>query len=259
MSLEKSDIELIDTLIAARMRQLHIPIAREGVIQAYNPADGTVRVTYGDTGSMFSDTPDRQIDHPFIPLLTPAHGRQAGPRGKERVIVIESQGGPVALLHHEDDDSPGAPVGEDWAVHRNSASAIDAYVKLTNDGSTQGDDAGGIQILAGGFAKIFTTNGWTFSFDDTGKKGIIASPGGLSITLDDNNGVMTLGSGDDPGSAEALIRASDLNSALSAQVNQLKTDLTTWAAAHLQGGSGATGPTALTAVTSTGSSKVQSA
>lgn len=242
-----------------------LPRAHGGVVNTgtHDPTDGTHEARIGATAAIIGDEGDQPIDVSKIPAAMP-YGIQYGHRGNERVVLNDAptESGFISHTHYGADDSPGAPSGELWLFHRNGNGTpgdIDAYQKFTNDGVAAGDGKGGIVELAGAYRKIATAGGWVVTLDDTGKIGKIQSPGGLSIILDDNNGTITLGSGDDPGAADALIRKSDLDNALSAQMNQLKTDLTTWASTHLQPGSGGTGPTSLTAVTSSGSAKVQSA
>lgn len=250
----------IMTLIHEHVSRMfsRLPRPHAGVAVMYDPSDGTAEAIIGPTAAIIGDDGDSAVNPTRIPL-SHQYGDQVGLRGGERVVLVDAptQSGFLGFTHYGPDDSPGAPAGEIWRVHRNADGEIDAYQKFTNDGDA-GDGKGGIQELAGSYWQRKTAGGITITADDATDTVTVAI-GGLSIVVNGKDGIITLGGGDDLGAGFALIRESDLNSALSAQMNQLKTELTTWAAAHLQPGAGAAGPTTLTAVTSTGSSKVQSA
>jgi hypothetical protein len=167
-------------------------IAREGIIVkgTYDPTDGTASVLLGDTAAVFADEGDTPVVVPRIPIHTEGIGSQEGPLGDERVKLVPTPSGYVAMLVHGPDDSPGA--------------------------------APGVKII-GSLASLLLI------------------------------GAKTLNNAND-----AVMRKSDVDAALAAQVTRTKNEITAWAAAHLQGGTGASGPT-MTAVTSTGSSKVKAA
>lgn len=117
--------------------------------------------------------------------MTPHNGEQSGQRGGERVIVFEAQAGPVAMFHHMDDDSPGAPCGEKWTTHRNSSGVVDSYHRFTNDGPTAGDGLGGVLSNGGALHQTSTGGGHRLRMDDTAKKVTLESAGGLASTYDD--------------------------------------------------------------------------
>ncbi len=254
MSLSRQDVQFIQTLISVALNERQAPIGRDGlaVDGQYNPVDGTIGSKLCDTDAMFS-APNQPTAAPRVPIAHSVYGDQYGPRGGERTTMFPTQHGFDALFTYDEDDSPGAPAGEIWRVHRNAAGTIDSSSKWTNDGPTVNDGLGGQAHLAGAFYSLTTAAGWTFTLNDTGKVGKIVSPGGLSITLDDNNGTITLGAGDDPGATDAVIRKTDLDSAFSA----FATDLQTWARANFQSGTAPSTPVPSTPSTS-GSTKVQS-
>ena len=163
---------------AARHRYL-----LDGIIQrgSYDPKDGTVTVTQGLGAAAGDLDPDDQPRiHQRVPLIV--FSGQHGPIGGERVVLLPlADGGYVAAIIYQSEDSPHAPSGQTWL--------------------------------------------------------------GLGRDLDQ--------------SEDAVIRKSDLDAALAAQMSQLKSDLAAWASASLQGGGGAGGPSELTAIHSMGSSKVK--
>jgi len=239
MSLTRQDVALIQSLISRALNQRQPPIARDGmaVNGAYNPVDGTIGSKLCDTDAMFGSG-DQPTAVPRVPQAHAVYGDQYGARGGERTTLIVTQHGFDSLYTYDEDDSPGAPSGEIWRVHRNAAGEIDSFSKWTNDGPTEGDGLGGYEQLVGALLSILTA-------------------AGLSIRMDDNLGLILLAAGSTANPENAVIRKSDLDAALAAQASQFNSQLATWAAAHVQPGTGGTGPT-LTAVTSTGSTKVQS-
>jgi hypothetical protein len=117
----------------------------------YNPADGTVDVVVGESVSSFGPAaPGFAVK---AKLMTKAVGQQDGPQGGERAIIIGTPGNLHAILHCEEDDSPGAPAGESWHLHAKMGTlgagntpVWDSGIKLTNDGPTEGDGLGGTTI-----------------------------------------------------------------------------------------------------------------
>lgn len=89
-------------------------IALEGVIVkgTYDPATGRASVLQGDTAAVFTDEGDQPIVHYGVPIHTWGIGNQEGPQGDERVKLVATQSGYVAMLVHDSDDSPGAAPGE---------------------------------------------------------------------------------------------------------------------------------------------------
>lgn len=174
--------------MVANALQIDVPNAQHGVAigGSYNAAESTVQAQHGDTGAITSDSGDMPVWRPDIPLLTIHVGDQYGPVGNERVAMLESTHGPVAAFIHGPDDSPQAPSGERWIAHRNAAGEIDSFTKLTNDGPTQGDGLGGVLQNGGALHKLTTSAGFTIEQNDTAKTTTVTSPGGHSVTIDDN-------------------------------------------------------------------------
>jgi len=215
-------LAMMSTLNAQGQR----PVAIEGIILAgsYNPADGTVQVIMGHTLAAASfELPSGQQVQPTVvgASLVVTGWDQYGPIGGERCLLVSCGTQYAAFLEFDEDDSPGAPSGERWIVHRNpmNPTQITGYTKWTNDGGTVGDNTGGWTTLAGSYGKLFTA-------------------GGLSVTLNDDAGALTL-NGASPTTANAIVRQGDLVAFLSS----LSSALNTWASTNLQGGSGASGPT----------------
>lgn len=238
-----------------------LPDVLEGVCVtgSWNPQTSTAQFTIGNTASDFADSGDQPIVIEAI-VATHANGDQWGPVGGERATLRTSGGSEyVAHFEHADDDSPQTPAGEKWSLHKNPVTGqVDAYRKVKNDAVAQGDGLASIEDLAGAKYKLNTTQYWSISVDDATNMLVVKHISGLGITIDGNTGILTLGGGDGLGVEFAVIRKSDLDNALASCAQQFTSQLTTWAAAHVQPGSGATGPT-LTAVPSTGSPIVQSA
>ena len=228
------------------------PVGRQGIIQSYDPTDGTVEVIFGDGAAIITgrqgdgDTPPTERR---IPLITNHHGDQAGPIGGERCVVIPTQSGYAAHIIYDEDDSPGAPAGERWITHLDPATGeVNAYIKLTNDGKTSGDGLGGNRVLVGAYGTIETTGGHTIALDDTGKQITLTTAGGLTLILDDNTDTIQLaGSGNAAGGA--IVRDSDMQAAF----NAFAATVQTWGGENFSHGSSS--PPEPTPPTVTGSPK----
>lgn len=194
MALTREDQETIKAIVSAMLRQQPPPPIGEDAIVidgSYDPSDGTVTAKYGDTDTMFPDTGDAVAMPTRVPLATMQLGDQYGARGNERAVLMAAQSGPIALLIHGPDDSPGAPAGERWIAHRDANGQVDAFIRHTNDGPTIGDGLGGAQY--GGTAalsQLTTKAGRRVVENDTAKTLTIASAGTTPHTTvyDDNLG-----------------------------------------------------------------------
>ncbi len=161
----------------------------EGVVMAgsWNPAEGTVQVLVGDT-ALAAALPDSYDSAMVVTatIQTPQIGDQYGPVGGERAILHEAQGSWVATFEHGPDDTPNAPSGERWIVHRNASGVADAYLKLTNSGPTNGDGLGGTLVGGNGALTAATTkSGHSVALNDTARTITTTTAGGLKGLLDD--------------------------------------------------------------------------
>ncbi len=161
----------------------------EGVVMAgsWNAASATVQCLLGDT-ALNASLPDSSDSAVIVTatLAVPQIGDQYGPVGGERVLLQESQGSWYAQFEHGLDDSPGAPSGERWVVHRNASGVPDAYLKLTNSGPTNGDGLGGTLVGGNGALTAATTkSGHSVSLNDATKTITARSAGGLQHELND--------------------------------------------------------------------------
>jgi hypothetical protein len=202
-----NDLERIIALAsqkAAEIAEQASSISREGIAQSgsYNPTEGTVDVIQGDTFNQFLGEGDQPIPHKSVPIVGPMVGWQYGLIGDERVILIPTQGGFVALTHHGEDDSPGAPAGELWVRHRNPAANIglaatgapavyDFAHKLTNDGPTPGDGLAGDVIEGAALHSRTTAGGQTDVFNDTEQTITRTTAAGLQTKLSDADQTIT--------------------------------------------------------------------
>jgi hypothetical protein len=191
VALTRDELEEVKALIAAMLgQQPPPPIADDALAidASYDPSDGTITAKYGDTDAMFPDTGDVPAMPTRVELATTQIGDQYGPRGNERVVLLPTRGGPVALLLHGPDDSPGAPSGERWIEHRNAAGVVDSYIKHTNDGPTHGDGLGAHLSNGGALHRASTSGGRSITQDDAAKKITISGAGATPHTrvLDDN-------------------------------------------------------------------------
>jgi hypothetical protein len=241
----------------------------EGIIVAgsYKPDLATVQVTLGHTYAAASYPNAGPPVVVTASLATIGYGDQYGPVGGERALVIKAGTHWIALLEFGTDDSPNVPSGERWITHRKPArsandanygtngeytpSPVNSYTKWTNDGSSVGDNKGGWKTLVGETGVIQTSGGITITIDDAANQAKITMPGGLTIIADNASNTLQIG-GSGTSSGDAIVRQSDLQSAL----NTLVSTIHTWATANFStgaSGSGWTGATP-TAPTATGSS-----
>ncbi len=160
-------VSAVKSVVAQALHDRGHGKALDGVILpgTYDPTEGVVDVV--DLESLAQVDEDDSAAQPMvwrrIQLLTSANGFQSGPRGGERVVVIQGASGDRAILEHGTDDTPGALAGEHHLVHRQSSpqlgtpGAIDAFVRLLNDAKSQGDGKAALNVLAGGLLTILTT------------------------------------------------------------------------------------------------------
>jgi hypothetical protein len=230
-------LAMVSSLISDR-EPLH---ALEGTVVpgSWNAMDGTCAVRIGDSNSNDGEDGDYLQDI-RVHLATTHIGDQYGPVGGERISVHHAQSGYVGTFDHGEDDSPGAKSGERFITHRSATGSgqPDGYVKFLNNGQP-GDSAGGLSLLAG------------VLFD-------VATAGALQIIMSDHLGYIEIGAPGLNATQQAVIRKSDLDAWGASLMTHITTQLDTWATTHLQGGTGAVGPT-LTSVPSTGSATVKAA
>ncbi len=236
------------------------PRMLEGVVisGSWDPANATVQVLVGDTIPFENvNFNSSGLNQPFMPVCTvcsPIPYDQAGPVGGERVQIWEANGGGFAWYEAGPDDSPQAPAGERFIMHRSAANpnavVFDAGIQLTNDGPTTGDQLGGTLVgYQGALTALFTKGGWVFSMGDTHLLGTLQAPDGTIVQIDANAHKVYLGA-NGLGASNAVMTAQDVQNAL----NALASDLKTWANANFQTGTNtAVAPSVPTA---SGSTKV---
>jgi hypothetical protein len=185
-----------------------------GTINSYDPTTQYVTVDIDMGGGWMYTTPPSQ-------LMAPWHGNQfsasfgAVPGTQVLVAVVDPAGNEFVVLGFTSNDpDPGINVPSGDGM------VMDPNGNFVN---WTADRGGAMRHYGTAFATIF------------GGQGTEVGGENLDATND------------------AIIRKSDLDLALSNQVSQIQAEIETWAAAHLQPGSGAPPPT-LTAVESTGSS-----
>lgn len=231
------------SLVSTLQNQGEQHILVEGVITSgsYHPSDNTVEVLLGHTyaAAAFQMPNGQQKTFTTVraSLAVFGYGDQYGPIGGERCLVAKCGTQFLAILEFDSDDSLNVPSGERWIVHRNpqNPTEITAYTKWTNDGATVGDGLSGFKNLVGGYAEFVTTDGLSIVMNDSA--GTITLTNGMNTIVLSSSGVLINGASAVP--ANGLVRQSDLV----AFGTNLITALTTWATLHLQGGTGASGPT----------------
>jgi hypothetical protein len=247
--------------VSAMLADREPPIAREGVVVggSFDPTDGTAEVILGDTYAIVGDDniiPDSGTTVRRLPMLTTHLGDQYGPVGNERALLIPSQSGYHVLLHHDEDDAQAAlPAGERWISHRNASGEIDAYLRLTNNGATSSDAAGGLSALAGTLLSLTTAGGLSITADDATQR-VTLKAGGILLILDGQKNVLELGADSLTLANDAVVTESKAQALANAIIASVQTAFTTFAA-HVQSGTG-TAPPTVGPVTATGSSEVES-
>jgi hypothetical protein len=192
-------------------------VGREGIVAdgSWNPAEGTITVLPGDNFANFDDDDDQPSPIENVPLLTANVGDQGGPLPGDRVVIYHTQSGFAAKLHHGPDDSPGAPAGERWIVVRKRADGTAlATLKLTQDGATAGDSAGGLTHSGGSLVKLITAGGLTVTLNDSTKQVIIGLPSGQEIVIDNTAGNVMIGGTGLTQPNNGIVRQADLQTAL---------------------------------------------
>jgi hypothetical protein len=136
--LTAQDLAALAIWIRQIVRGMLPPQPLIGFVQpdTYNPKDGTCEAVVGATLCLDGDVDEfGNQTHPLrlrAPIFVSYIGHQGGPVGGERVAMIHTEGGPIFLLYHGADDSPGAPAGETWLQHHRDD---ETYVKLQNSGA----------------------------------------------------------------------------------------------------------------------------
>lgn len=106
---------------------------RIGLVQAYNPQDGSVKVVIQPVDE--SDPNNGQTG--WIPLATQYVGMVGAPRQNDQVIVLFHQGNlnngiVIGRLYSQANPAPEVPEGEYWITHPTGT-----FVKIKNDGSVE--------------------------------------------------------------------------------------------------------------------------
>lgn len=117
---------------------------RIGLIQAYNPQDGSVKVVIQPVDD--GDPNNGQTG--WIPLATNFIGLVGAPKQNDQVIVLFHQGNVnngivIGRLYSQADPSPQVPEGEYWITHDSGTS-----FKIKNDGSVEINGASKISLIS---------------------------------------------------------------------------------------------------------------
>jgi len=177
-------MQVVMPKVADMLRQ-HAPHARDGFIVAgtYDRADGTASVCIANTMAVHTDRGDGPVVVGRVPIYATHVGDQFGVIGDERVVLLPTESGYLALIRHGPDDSPQAPAGERWIGHRNPATgATDVSLKLLNDGAAN-DGKGGFSAVGGSQHSMQTTGGASRVTSDAAQT-ITDTSGPASTTLD---------------------------------------------------------------------------
>lgn len=162
---------LIHAHVSRFFERLPRPHAGVVIQGSHDPKDGTAESIIGPTAAIIGDDGDTAVNPTRIPMAS-LYGDQVGLRGDERVVMVPAptRSGFIGITHYGEDDSPGAPAGEIWRVHRKADGTIDHFSKWTNDGPTAGDGLGG-QVHSG-FAlhEVATAGGLSTTHNDTTKQ-----------------------------------------------------------------------------------------
>lgn len=281
MPLTSADIQTIAEIVSHMIHEKGERVTEHGVVTAgsWSAIDdasrqieaGTAEATSGKTAAILGDDGDTGLAKPRLNVATTQIGDQYGPIGGERVLIIPTEDGPVALYIHGPEDSPGAKAGERWILHRNPTTlGWDAFLKFTNDGVTTNDGKGGISVNAASFLSMVTTGGLSIVGTDTQQTFTIQSASGGAIILNDNKQRLVLQylgatilfdgptgtvqiQGSSTASGDAVVRQSDL----AAHIADVKAYINAHTHTGVQTGSGtsATVASPYNPAAATGSSK----
>jgi hypothetical protein len=193
-----------------------------GEIVSYDPATHFVVAQYDvtdrDGTTTPTQTPPSQL---MVPWWGANYGDQSGPeQGAQCAIaILDPEGSEFLILGFTSNDlNPG------FGTPSGEKQILDKRGSFVWWTAIRG---GALRIFGKGFATLFGTNGTEIGGEN------------LDATED------------------AICTKRYVDDVISRQMAQLKTDLATWAGAHLQSGSGASGPTSLTAETTNASSKAR--
>jgi hypothetical protein len=236
------------------------PPARYGMIvpNSYKPADATVSVLLCDTAVVFDDDPTQQpMVETDVPLTANHIDDAHGPFGGELVHLQPFQGGYTATIHRQPGgtEGPAAPQGERWILLRNSENAVLAYIKMTQNGASASDGAGGIAVLAGTLLSMLTAAGRGITSNDSTQQTILGLPSGKRIIIDDAAGDILIGEAGLTAN-DRVMTESKTQTLANAILSAVQTAFDTFAAT-VESGSGAPPPT-LGTVTASGSTMVES-
>lgn len=190
-----------------------------GEIVSYDPSTHFVVAQYDvvdNNGTVLQQqTPPSQL---MVPWWGDGYGDQSGPESGAQctIAILDPQGSTFLVLGFTSNDlNPG------FNTPAGEKQILDKRGSFVWWSGLRG---GVLRIFGQGFATIFGTNG--------------TEVGGEN--LDETQ--------------DAICTKRYVDDVIQRQLSQLRTDLVTWAGAHLQSGSGAPGPTSLTAVETNASS-----
>jgi hypothetical protein len=170
----------------------------QGVVAdgTWNSAEGTISIIDGESFSAIP--PDQPIVLANAPVLTNQVGDQTGPLPGDTVVSLRTHGGFVSVFHHVPDNSPGVPAGERWIQLRNASDPLGdplGQLKITQNGATSDDGAGGFNWGGGSLVGFGTTGGLTRQQNDATTT-IQDVAGTTSTTLDATSQTVTHAAGD---------------------------------------------------------------
>jgi hypothetical protein len=220
--------------------------AEDGLVAdgSWNPKDGTISVWLIETASLLPSGTEQPLLLQGVQLATTVAGHQGPPIGNERCVLIRRHTGWLAILEHgtpagTPDDSPGAPAGEHWDVHKGTGS----YTKITNAGNVEVHAQAQHSVTAASSAHTVTGTESHTSDNLSMEASVSASITSPSVQIGPSGGPY-LQVGGSSGGGFAIVRVTDLAALL------------TWASTHVhsgvQGGGGNTAAPTVPAPSVTG-------
>jgi len=138
-------VAMIESIVVKTLTKMYPEGLRalDGVMVpgSWNAKNGTIDVALISSAAYIEDPSQQLTIISGVQLATTGHGHQTPPDGAgwvgpsgdgERVILIPRESGFLAILEHGHDDSPGAPAGESWQLHKTGS-----YTKMVNSGDVQ--------------------------------------------------------------------------------------------------------------------------
>jgi hypothetical protein len=254
--LTSQDLDIMLAACSQMIREQRVHVGEHGVAVATTWAStddtpnkkfaNTFHVTSGKTAGIIGDDGDSGLAKPLVDMASIAWGLQYAPRGAERTIMLPTEAGPLALIHHGNDDSCATlKPGETILRHFNGETAPDANgnpgpgtvntsLYFCNDAASTNDNLGKIAALAGGLLSLLTTGGFGITITDSSGNVLVNA---TTVQISASSTVQIAGStiqlgGSGTASGDAVVRQSDLQ----AMGNAI--------CSRVQGGPGVTPPTA---------------